>query len=213
VANYLVRVGLPDRPGALGAVASRIGAVGGDVVAIDILQRDGGVVVDELGVVLAGPDLVGLLRDEILEVDGVTVESLRAVDGPLPDRQAEILEFATDLFRQPDQAAALRYLTARARHSLCGAYAAVLGTDGRAVAVAGEAPGTSALAALVPDPERPDGGVARAWLARAGVLLVVGRAEPVLRTRERLRLSTMAELADHRWDELDVRGATTRRAV
>ena len=40
--NYLIRLQLPDRPGALGAVASRIGAVGGDVVAIDILQRDNG---------------------------------------------------------------------------------------------------------------------------------------------------------------------------
>ena len=37
--NYLIRVHFPDRPGALGAVASRIGSVGGDVVSIDILER------------------------------------------------------------------------------------------------------------------------------------------------------------------------------
>ena len=35
MAGYLVRIALPDRPGALGLVASRIGAVGGDIVAID----------------------------------------------------------------------------------------------------------------------------------------------------------------------------------
>ena len=164
MANYLVRVGLPDRPGALGAVASRIGAVGGDVVSIDILQRDGGEVVDELGVVLAGADLVSLLRDEILEVDGVTVESMRSVDGPLPDRHAEILEYATDLFRQPEPEDALRYLTTRARRSLCGSFAAVLEPGGGAVAVAGEAPGSAELAALVPDPERPDPGwPGRGW--------------------------------------------------
>lgn len=32
VETYVVRVWMPDRPGALGQVASRIGAVGGDVV-------------------------------------------------------------------------------------------------------------------------------------------------------------------------------------
>jgi len=35
VATFLLRVELPDRPGALGAVASRIGAVRGDLVAVD----------------------------------------------------------------------------------------------------------------------------------------------------------------------------------
>ena len=39
--RYVVRIRLPDRPGALGQVASRIGAVGGDIVAIDILDRSG----------------------------------------------------------------------------------------------------------------------------------------------------------------------------
>lgn len=202
MANYLVRVGLPDRPGALGAVASRIGAVGGDVASIDILQRDGGEVVDELGVVLASADLVGLLRDEILEVDGVTVEAVRSVEGPLPDRHAEILSFATDLFRQPDPDATLRYLAASAQRSLCGTFAAVLDAGGRALTVAGEPPGPAELAALAPEPGDPDGGVARARLARAGVVLVVGRPSLVFRNRERLRLSTMGELADHRWHHL-----------
>ena len=51
-------------------MASRIGSVGGDVVSIEILQRDDGVVVDELGVGLGGEHLIDLLRDEILGVDG-----------------------------------------------------------------------------------------------------------------------------------------------
>ena len=42
VDRYVVRIRLPDRPGALGQVASRIGAVGGDIVAIDILERTEG---------------------------------------------------------------------------------------------------------------------------------------------------------------------------
>ena len=108
VFNYLIRVQLPDRPGALGAVASRIGSVGGDVVSIDILQRDNGVVVDELGVGLAGDHLIDLLRDEILEVDGVSIESVRPVDGPLPDRHTELLDIATELFKQASPAGPAR---------------------------------------------------------------------------------------------------------
>jgi hypothetical protein len=208
VANYLVRVGLPDRPGALGAVASRIGAVGGDVYSIDILQRDGGEVVDELGVVLAGNDLVGLLRDEILEVDGVTVESVRAVDGPLPDRHAEILEFATDLFRQPDPDAARRLLTTRARDSLFGNFAAVLSADGPEATVVGESPGPDQLAALAENEGSDGDHLVRTPLLRCRAVLVVGRSELVFRTRERLRLSTMAELTDHRCSELTAAAST-----
>ncbi len=44
--NVLIRVWLPDRPGALGLVASRIGAVDGDIVGIDVLERGDGVAVD-----------------------------------------------------------------------------------------------------------------------------------------------------------------------
>jgi ACT domain-containing protein len=75
--RYVVRIRLPDRPGALGQVASRIGAVGGDIVAIDILDRTGGRAVDEFVIELAGPHLVDLLNSEIHEVDGAQVEDVR----------------------------------------------------------------------------------------------------------------------------------------
>jgi ACT domain-containing protein len=80
MAGYVVRIALPDRPGALGLVASRIGAVGGDIVAINILERDTGNAVDEFIVELAGEHLVALLRNEIHEVDGASVLDVRPVD-------------------------------------------------------------------------------------------------------------------------------------
>ena len=46
--TYVVRVWVPDRPGALGAIASRIGAVRGDLIGVDILERGGGRAIDEL---------------------------------------------------------------------------------------------------------------------------------------------------------------------
>ncbi len=77
-----MRVRLLDRPGALGLVASRIGAVGGDIVAIDILERVSGVAIDEFVVELAGDELVELLRREVHEVDGAEVETIRALELP-----------------------------------------------------------------------------------------------------------------------------------
>jgi ACT domain-containing protein len=78
MAGYVVRIKLPDRPGALGLVASRIGAVGGDIVAINILEREGGQAVDEFVIEIGGDHLIELLRNEIHEVDGVTVLEIAA---------------------------------------------------------------------------------------------------------------------------------------
>jgi len=79
VPGYVLRIWLPDRPGALGLVASRIGAVGGDIIAIDILGRSEGRAVDEFVIDLGGDQLVELLRSEIHEVDGVVVEDIRQI--------------------------------------------------------------------------------------------------------------------------------------
>jgi len=79
VASYVLRIWLPDRPGALGLVASRIGAVGGDIVSIDIRDRVEGRAIDEFVVDLASDDLVELLRSEIHEVDGALVEEIHPV--------------------------------------------------------------------------------------------------------------------------------------
>jgi ACT domain-containing protein len=83
VHRYVVRIRLPDRPGALGQVASRIGAVGGDIVAIDIIERSRGRAIDEFVLEMDGDHLVELLRNEIHEVDGVQVEDVRRVE-PAP---------------------------------------------------------------------------------------------------------------------------------
>lgn len=81
--GYVVRIALPDRPGALGLVASRIGAVGGDIVAINILEREDGRAVDEF-VVEIGQELIDLLQSEVHEVDGVSILDIRAADTTTP---------------------------------------------------------------------------------------------------------------------------------
>jgi hypothetical protein len=184
--------------------------VGGDVISIEILQRDHGVVVDELGVSLAGDGLIDLLQDEILEVDGVAIESLRPVAGDLPDRHAELLDVATDLFRQRSPAALLERLVERVRVSLAAGFVAVLDTDeSQVVACEGDPPGHDRLNALArqalsppPYPADTDTGVATAYMVHADLVLLVGRGAPVLRDRERQWVSILAEIADHGWQDL-----------
>jgi hypothetical protein len=210
VFNYLIRLQLPDRPGALGAVASRIGSVGGDVVSIEILQRVDGIVVDELGVGLAGDHLIDLLRDEILEVDGVVIESVRPVEGALPDRHTELLEVATELFKQHSSAGLLEHLIGRVCRSLAATFAAVLDTDAwQVTASQGDLPSPEELTAMAlqgmsppPDSVEVNGEVATAMLVSADLILVVGRSDPIFRDRERQWISIMTELADHGWQEL-----------
>src|ERR687897_433441 len=83
--TLVVRLWLPDRPGALGQVASRIGAVRGDLLAIDILERGGGQVIDELVVSVPNETPQELLVMEIGAVDGVAVEHIRTVPADRPD--------------------------------------------------------------------------------------------------------------------------------
>src|SRR3954452_4548491 len=98
--SYVVRLWLPDRPGALGAVASRIGAVRGDVVGIDILERGAGRAIDELIVELPSEDLLDLLIEEIAQVDGVDVEDVRPLPTPLGDARLDALDTAALLVEQ-----------------------------------------------------------------------------------------------------------------
>lgn len=84
VTHVVIEVSLPDRPGALGAVASRIGAVGGDITDVIVASRHNGFADDVFHVELPMPrdglDMVGLVLDEVSQVDGVTAPSVSYVD-------------------------------------------------------------------------------------------------------------------------------------
>src|SRR5438270_2795679 len=108
--TYVARVWLPDRPGALGAVASRIGAVRGDVVGIDILERGAGRAIDELVVQLPDAELLPLLLSEIDAVDGVDVEDVRPAAESLQDPHLAALETAAMLVGATSRDELLRLL-------------------------------------------------------------------------------------------------------
>jgi hypothetical protein len=202
VETYVVRVWLPDRPGALGQVASRIGAVRGDVVGIEILETGGGRAVDDLTVQLPEPGLVELLIAEIAEVDGVDVEDVHRVERPRIDGDLDGLEAAATLAESDGD-----LLTALAEtvHRLLRAdWVVVAGISGDSVrAQLGTPPATAWLAAFVEGVRHlGDGGesspddLAWAIAERNEVLIAVGRSGQPFRRRERRQVTALTRVAD-----------------
>jgi hypothetical protein len=212
VPTYVLRVWVPDRPGALGSVASRIGAVRGDLVGIDILERGGGRAIDELVVDLPDPALVPLLLAEVGQVDGVDVEDIRPAPASLNDPRLDALETAALLVEQDDADGLLLTLGTHARLDFEADWAAIIDpATAVPLAAIGSPPATAWLAAFVSGSQSsvrvaagecgPDD-IAWAPVATAELALVVGRKGRPFRARERRQLAALARVASVRWAEL-----------
>ncbi len=83
-ARHLVLVvRMPDRPGALGVVASRIGSVGANITDVTV-GRDAEGVLDTFHLDLPPPgaiDTMALLATELHEVDSAIVDQTDGVEG------------------------------------------------------------------------------------------------------------------------------------
>lgn len=204
--TYVVRVWVPDRPGALGQVASRVGAVRGDVVGIEILERGGGRAIDELVVTLPEEGLLDLLVTEVGQVDGVDVEDVRRVDPHRADRQLTVLTSAATVIQAATRAELLDTLCARCLADFESDWAVVLDLDRTAaVAAHGHPPEPAWLAAFLAgsrhlgdhDGEKvgPDD---LAWveLEHSTLAIAVGRRNRPYRLLERRQLAALARIAD-----------------
>jgi hypothetical protein len=80
--SYLLRVALPDRPGALGAVATAIGTIGGDIESIVVVERTADAAVDDFLVHLPAGALADTLYTAVTST-GARVESLRRWAGAI----------------------------------------------------------------------------------------------------------------------------------
>lgn len=210
--TYILRIWLPDRPGALGAVASRVGAVGGDLVGIEILERGAGRAVDDLVVELPGPELVELLLDEVAEVDGVDVEDIRPAADALRDPRLDALETAAVLVGASSSQDALDALCERAVRTVGAEWGVVVTLDSQEVVCAqGDAPDAAWLVAFVAGSQSSarvaDGragpeDVVWAPLTAAGMALLLGRHGQAFRARERRQAAALARIVDTRFREL-----------
>jgi ACT domain len=156
--SFLLRLVLPDRPGALGAVATALGTVGADILSIDVIQRSpGGSATDDFVVELPPDKLADSLVSAATTVDGVHVESIRPYHGQIdPHRELELLD---KLGRNPqDPLAVLADGCARVfRAGWALVLAAPVGTRSAVLAAGGGAPELSTLPTpwWPPTPTRP----------------------------------------------------------
>jgi len=202
VVRLVVRVWLPDRPGALGLVASRIGAIGADIVGVDVLERSEHVAVDEFAVTLASEDLVKLLVREIEEVDGASVEQWERVER-FPD-PLDALETVEHVYAAANAKDLAVRLTERVRSEFNADWTVVLRESELVAACGHDAPdpstlhafasGTSASPAVAASDSGPDD-LAVAPLDGGASFLLVGRAGHPFRRRERRQLLALARIA------------------
>jgi ACT domain len=91
--SFLIRVQLPDRPGALGAVATALGKVGVDILSVDVVERRSGVAIDDLVVEIPSGRLPDVLITAAESVEGVEVDAVRPWAGVLDThRELELVE-------------------------------------------------------------------------------------------------------------------------
>lgn len=210
--TFVLRIWLPDRPGALGQVASRIGSVRGDVVGIDILETGNGQAVDELVVQLPDSGVVELLVNEVTQVDGVKVEHVRPASDGTHDPRLDALETAAILVGATTATELLEAICDHAGRSLSADWVAVVEMHtGGLRAGTPEAPSPEWLSAFLLGSQSAAalsgldaGGDDVAWapMPGAGLAVVVGRDRTPYRARERRQLAALARIVDTRFREL-----------
>ncbi len=205
--NLVVRIWIPDRPGALGLVASRIGALGADIVGLDVLERTETAAVDEFAIVLPRGDLEALLVREIEQVDGASVEECREVR-EFPDARTDALVSAERLCTAPDRAALLQELADDLRAEFEADWTAVVRSglmvarSGAGVpeqsdlaAVADLASGSPSTATTAAGSGLPEDRAA-ASIPGIDATLVASREGRPFRVRERRQLLALARITD-----------------
>jgi hypothetical protein len=199
--TVVVRVWMPDRPGALGQVASRVGAVRGDVLAIEILEHGAGRAIDELMVSLPDEQLISLLAAEVDAVDGVSVECIRVVDGDRtgPSRAARALCAAVAESSSDER---VHVLTSGVARIIEADWVAIM-RGGDLVEHVGEAPELGWLTAFLAGSGHLDGlddsapsDLVWVHLDASGLTLAAGRTGHPIHERERVRVSLVGRLAD-----------------
>jgi hypothetical protein len=204
VPAYLVRIWVPDRPGALGQVATSIGVVGGDVVGIDILDRGAGKAIDELVVTLEQANHLDRMIASISAINGVDIEEVRPLEGRWEQPTLVVLSAATRIV-EADAGKRLDVLCREAMILLEAGWAAAVSLDSPTLLVeVGEAPSAEWLVAFVAGSRHltvadalTSAPTDLAWAIEetANMAIAVGGRRSAFRSREREELILLAQIA------------------
>jgi len=204
VPRYAVEISLQDQPGALGAVASLIGKLGGDVVDVDVLEHGRGRARDEITVELPGPEAADQLASELSGLSGVEVDHLGPVGEYGHHLLVDALEVAAAMIAETSVAGMLDALV-NGTLAAFGVSWVVMVSEGRdrPIAAAGGVPPASVT--------RAGGGPLRfagsddclaLQVGDRGLTLVVGREGWPFRNRERRELTTLTHICATRHEQL-----------
>jgi hypothetical protein len=177
-------VRVPDRPGALGLVASRIGAVKGDIVGIEVVDRQDGTALDQLSVILPDAELIPTLEREIAEVDGAEVAGVEVVDA-FPEPRLDEVQYALALSRARDVEGLATILVERVVRLVRPEWCQAVGPGVSVGTDAGATPLTETVTESVELPV-------------SGITLSFGRRAP-LRRGERALVTGYCDLVDALW--------------
>ncbi len=204
MARYVMRIWLDDRPGALGAVASRIGSVKGDLVGIEILERGAGRVIDELIVDLPNDEMVDLMVREVQEVDGVDVENVSIEPNSEKDLRLDPILTAAAIVEKESRAELIDELLARLSFDYAAQWVAAFDMSNNVViASKGAAPVQGWVDAYLKGVANVSTGkrnepsdVTLVLMRRSKVALLLGRPERPFRDLERAQLEAIARIGD-----------------
>jgi hypothetical protein len=206
-----MRIWLPDAPGVLGAVAAEIGALQGNVVGLEVLEREAGVAIDELVVELPDePGAVDAVCRGVRNVPGAGVEEVTELFTGAPDREGSVLAAAVAILQAGSPTAAM--------NALRGHLMALFGLTWLAVAddglegfseVHGDAPSVQWVAAFAegsrsgadPANDTTGSGVFVEPVPDTGVTVCGGRPVPI-RRRERQEIAMLVMVASRFIDAL-----------
>jgi hypothetical protein len=113
----LVRISVPDRPGVLGEVATRVGAAAADIVQVQVLESESGRALDDLHLQVRDAAHLQRVEHQLAALPGVQVIGVR--DEPAPTTGHGELELARRMVAAP----------ARALSTLVDGVAASTGSD------------------------------------------------------------------------------------
>ena len=199
-----LRIWLPDDPGVLGAVAAEIGEAKGNVVGLEVLEREAGVAIDEMVVELPDdPAAIDAVCRAVRNVPGVGVEEVTELAGEVADREDTVLAAASAIVDATTWAGVLEALVFHVR-TLFGLAWLAVADEGltQFVEVYGDAPTPAWVAAFAegarsgadPANDTTGSGVFVEVVPGAGLTLCGGRTVAI-RRRERREIALLVTVA------------------
>ncbi|QNQ91412.1 amino acid-binding ACT domain protein [Corynebacterium poyangense] len=127
--SFLIRVQLPDSPGALGQLADAFGLVDGNIQSVDVVEQDPqGIVVDDIVITLPKDSMADVLITAAQTVEGVEVDSIRPFTGTV-DRRGQIRMLHDMTAHRRNLSAAMAELVRVLPKSMTASWAIVLCSD------------------------------------------------------------------------------------